>query len=467
MQHDIYHQKSKFCISDTFKLHYDVNHVDNIVKLYLNEKFDRGKMLIEKYNETNRVLNEESLTVVEYLNLEDSLKKSKECLKEIYNEDVLNDVLLFDSNIIVNNNNLNVINNYTNLVLENYYNESKYYILLLKGINEFINNHNKDTFIKFLEKEFNLDYKETLNKITKIYQTNFCEEPNFSLCSVPKEQLNKIPELYSYIAKLIIVIDDIKSIKYIKSDIIVDYIYIAKKYNPNITISRDLQYKNKCYCNIWYKNLPIDETGKHVCSCGFEAEEIKTDYLFDKTISKKAKDNFRKAFNLLQGNIRPPHYESIVQKLDKYFEKYSINIKKLISLQEYTSTGKIKGTTRDMLIIALKKINQSSHIIYINYYLREYFHWKIKTYKHIEDKVMLLYDETISWFVKVKDPSRNSAPNVWYHLLWLLLEIGEECYLEDFKIPENDSLVELENYRKKICQMRHMHFIPIMSMVKN
>jgi hypothetical protein len=460
MQYDVYNQKSKFCISDTFKLHYDVNHVDNIVKLYLNEKFDRGKSLIEKYKELNKQIEEKYFTVVEYLNLEDSLKKTKECLKEIYSESfiqTIEPITLFNSN---------VINNYTNFILENYYNESKYYIFILKGLNDFINNYNKENFIKVLEKDFSLDYIQTLNNITKIYGTNFCEEPNFSLCIAPKDILNKIPEIYSYIAKIIVLMDDIKTLKYIKSDIIVDYIYIAKKYNPNILITRDLQYKNKCYCNIWYKNLPVDENGKHVCSCGFEADEIRSDYLVDKTISKKAKDNFRKAFNLLQGNIKPPHYESIVQKLDKYFEKYSIPIKKLITLQDYTSTGKIKGTTRDMLVIALKKINQSSHIIYINYYLREYFHWKIKTYKHLEDKVMLLYDETISWFVRIKDPSRNSAPNVWYHLLWLLLEIGEECYLEDFKIPENDSLVELENYRKKICQMRHMHFIPIMSMVK-
>jgi len=124
--------------------------------------------------------------------------------------------------------------------------------------------------------------------------------------------------IYNYLAKIIVTIDDHKILKYIKSDIIVDYIYIAKKYNPNIFISREIQFKNKCYCNIWYKNLPIDETGKHVCSCGFEADEIKSDISFDKTISRKAKNNFRKAFNLLQGNIKPPQYDSIVKKIKQF-----------------------------------------------------------------------------------------------------------------------------------------------------
>lgn len=461
--------KSKYSISDTFKLNYDVFHVDNIVKLYLNEKFDRGKNLIDKYHELYNSNNSNNsnnyMTIVERINLQDSLKKLKDQLIEIYPESIILNLTSSDTKTNI----MPIIENITNSTIENYQSESKYYLLIIKGLNDYIHTNKKPNFIHFLEREFYIDYNATSNNITKLYNSeSFCEEPNHSLLKLKSNSnINISNEIYTYVSKSIVLMDDLKTLKYIKSDIIVDYIYIAKKYNPAIRITRELQYKNKCYCNIWYKHLPIDETGKHVCSCGFEAEEIKSDYFFDKTISKKAKDNFRKAFNLLQGNIKPPHYDSVILKLDKYFEKYSIDIKKMISTKEYTSTGKIKGTTRDMLITALKKINQSSHIIYINYYLREYFHWNIKKYNHIEDKVMMLYDETISWFVKVKDPGRNSAPNVWYHLLWLLLEIGEECYLEDFKIPENDSLVELENYRKKICSMRHLHFIPIMSMVKN
>jgi hypothetical protein len=446
--------KSKYSISDTFKLNYDVNHIDNIVRLYIIEKFDRGKNIIEQYKIEYDNLHNNYLTMVEYLNLECSLKKLKQQIIEIYNSDIMID---------------NINNNYTNFILQNYHSDSKHYLLLIRGMNEYINNNRKDYLINILEKDFYVNYNETLKKIENTYNITFssCEEPNWSLCVLNSNSENISREIYNYVIKIIVTMDDKKFLKYIKSDIIVDYIYVAKKYNPNIYISRDIQYKNRCYCNIWYKNLPVDESGKHVCSCGFEEQEISTEYCFDKTISKKAKDNFRKAFSLLQGNIKPPHFDSIVLKLDKYFENYSINIKKLIKSRDYITNGKIRGTTRDMLVTALKKIGYSSHTVYINYYLREYFHWNIKKYNEIEDKIMLLYDETISCFVKIKDPQRNSAPNVWYHLLWLLLEIGEECYLEDFKIPENDSLVELENYRKKICALRHVHFIPIMSMVKN
>lgn len=465
--------ESKYSIIDTFSMNYDIHSINSITRLYITDKFEKSRSTIEKYKELNtKLTTDKSLTIVQKINIRQNMDILRKEIQDVYNIETntpLSDILTLE------------INNFTiNYILENYSNDTEYYITLTKALSEYMITHNIDNLTNTLYNTFNIDYSKTTEKIKTIYSESDNIIPDHKICvytnqtsdtNIEQKHIHtKKQDIYNYIAKIVIIIynkkDVHKSLKYIRSDIIADYITIAKQYNPHIKISRILNFKNCCYCNIWYKKLPVDENGKHVCPCGFEAEDLSFEYKSDNGISRKSKDNFRKAFNLLQGNIRPPNYKSVVKKLDEYFNKYNIDIKSIVESKVYTENGKIKGTNRDMLITALKKTGYSSHTIYIQYYLQEYFNWNIKKYTSLEEDIMRLYDETISIFIKIKDTDRNSAPNVWYHLLWILLELGQECYIEDFKIPENDSLVELEGYRKKICATRGMKFLPIMSMVK-
>lgn len=239
--------------------------------------------------------------------------------------------------------------------------------------------------------------------------------------------------------------------------IIDKYLKIAKKY-IQINITRIITKEINCCLNCKTSLDGITSTNEGIIRCINCHNEHKI-VNFVKTIqindNENDIENFIKALMRYQGlQNNPPTI--LYTKLDNYFKERELPISKEIKSLPYNEYGKKGNTNKEMLFIALSNIGYSSYYEDINLIGHIYWDWKLPNLTHLKDKILRHYTITQKSFYKIpiEIRCRISSLGTQYRL-WRHLElVGHPCYMNEFKIAENnDSLQNHHRIWKMMCEL--------------
>jgi hypothetical protein len=149
-------------------------------------------------------------------------------------------------------------------------------------------------------------------------------------------------------------------------------------------------------------------------------------------------NNFIKAINHYQGNIKPAQYEmeDVRAKLDEYFIAEGLPTGEQIkATRPLNSRGQREGTTVDMMHRAMKTKKIKCYDC-INYVCREYWGWVLPDISHLEDVIISDYNKTqaVRSSLTVEERGGKSNIPVRLRLCEHLKKRGWNCDVEDFKL---------------------------------
>lgn len=166
-------------------------------------------------------------------------------------------------------------------------------------------------------------------------------------------------------------------------------------------------------------------------------------------------ENFIKTLSRYEGlQQSPPNI--IYNKLDIYFKERGFMNANDIKQLPYNTDGKKGNTNREMLCNALSNIGYSDYYEDFNLIGHIYWGWKLPNLINIKPIILEHYKITQKCFFKIPLEIRNriSSLGTQYRLWRHLQLLGYECYMEDFKIAENnDSLQNHHRLWKLMCEL--------------
>lgn len=244
-----------------------------------------------------------------------------------------------------------------------------------------------------------------------------------------------------------------------------DYLNVAKDY-ANINITRRINPKAaSCReCDNLLTEDDVNEMGITQCSyCMSEYNTVvskssEKDGIYSKASSSTADDtaeNFKRAIVRYQGlqNIKIP--DKLYVDLDKYFNSRGRVNNEEIKKLPLNERGRRGDTNCKMLFSALKDIGSSKYYEDVNLIGHKYWGWELPNISHLVDQIMSDYHKTqiVYYNMSVSERERSSSLGTQYRL-WRHLQLrGHECYVDEFKLPDNqESLATHNRVWRIMCQ---------------
>ena len=225
-----------------------------------------------------------------------------------------------------------------------------------------------------------------------------------------------------------------------KLSLVRNYIQIASLYsNIKMTLRESNDINNCPYCNQILENI----SDTLVCySCGIKQNMLSNDMTYNDinrmnttTNTYVNKITFLKIIENYQGKETVKFKENMTILIKQYclinnFDKYTL--------------------TPDSLRVVLKKIGYSEYYEHSNLFLSIYINRALPDISQYEDHLMQLYDIFSQKYQEVKGTERDSAMNVWYILLVLIKKLDISYNMDDFKLPEKNTLLTLDIITKRV-----------------
>lgn len=241
--------------------------------------------------------------------------------------------------------------------------------------------------------------------------------------------------------------------------IINQYLKLAKKYIV-IQVTRKIDKKTVCMncgsdlednhnetvirCHLCHNEYQIINTTKYTDN--YNMQYINTD---------SDDENFTKALMRYQGlQNNPP--KILYTKLENYFKERGFPDAEMIRSSPYDDHGKKGNTNKKMLCTALANIGYATYyedILLIGHVLWD---WILPDLTDVKDTILAHYAITQKAFYKIPASVRQriSSLGTQYRLWRHLQLVGHECYMEDFKIAENnDSLQNHHRLWRMMCEL--------------
>lgn len=157
-------------------------------------------------------------------------------------------------------------------------------------------------------------------------------------------------------------------------------------------------------------------------------------------------ENFRKAFARYQGLQNKPD-DKLYKDLDDYFIRCGRPIGDDIKLLPLNNRGRRGDTNHKMLLSALSETGHSEYYEDVNLIGHEYWGWELPNVAHLKEQIERDYIETQKAYYQIpKDERlRNSSLGTQYRL-WRHLQLrGHVCYMDEFKIAENNDSIRIHH----------------------
>ncbi len=238
------------------------------------------------------------------------------------------------------------------------------------------------------------------------------------------------------------------------------YLKIAKKY-IEIHVNRIVNHKIQCLnCQSSLDEFNHKEGYIRCTTCHNEYQSINTtkytdNYNMQYINIENEDENFTKALMRYQGlQNNPP--KILYSKLDNYFKERGFPNAEAIRLLPFDDRGKKGNTNKKMLCSALASIGYASYYEDVNLIGHIYWDWKLPDLTHLKCLILKHYAQTQKSFYKIPSEVRQriSSLGTQYRLWRHLQLVGHVCYMEDFKIAENnDSLQNHHRLWKMMCQL--------------
>jgi hypothetical protein len=165
-------------------------------------------------------------------------------------------------------------------------------------------------------------------------------------------------------------------------------------------------------------------------------------------------ENFLKAFYRYQGLQDPPD-PIIYQKLDAYFRQFGMPTGDEIKQLPLNKRGRRGMTDHKMLEVALSNIGHPEHYEDINLIGHLYWGWTQHNLMHHKETLIYIYQKTQCIFhsIPAEERGRESSLGTQYRLWRELQLVGHECYMDEFKIPDDtDSLNNHDHLWRRMCE---------------
>ncbi len=276
---------------------------------------------------------------------------------------------------------------------------------------------------------------ENINKSTKLYQYKLEAEPLLEQYKLHKSNVEE------------------------RLKIINDFLKLARKYII-IQVTRQLNYKTVCVsCKISLDDMMCNDGMIRCPNCNYEYRMINATKYTDNNLqhinTENDDENFAKALMRYQGLQNNPS-KALYEKLDVYFKERGFPDAASIKLMPYDDRGRKGNTNKKMLCTALSSIGYASYYEDVNLIGHIYWDWKLPDLTHLKDLIMKHYMITQKSFYKIPTNVRQriSSLGTQYRLWRHLQLVGHICYMDDFKIAENnDSLQNHHRLWKMMCQL--------------
>lgn len=235
------------------------------------------------------------------------------------------------------------------------------------------------------------------------------------------------------------------------------YLDIARDYIQIDIIRNNKRPSDICFgCGESIAKIAINEDGTRRCpNCFTEhAVIIMTKLAKDgarlnsgNNTDDESIENFMKTFTRYQGLQPETPDESLYDELDQYFADdprlSRDNIRKL----PLNSRGRRGDTNHLMLRDALSKIGRPEYYDYVNYIGHIYWGWTLPNVMHKKERVIDIYVKTQRVFYQIpaEERGRTSSLGTQYRLWRILQLVGHECYMDEFKIAENQESLRIHN----------------------
>ena len=278
------------------------------------------------------------------------------------------------------------------------------------------------------------------------------------------EEINKGTKLAHYKSLSEPFIEKYQQIKKNKEEgllVVIDqYLKLAKKY-IQINIVRTVHQQNICLnCNT---SLEENNSTEGVIRCHrchneyqiINATKYTDNYNMQYINVENDDENFTKALMRYQGlQNNPP--KNLYTKLDVYFKERGFPDANMIRALPFDQRGKKGNTNKKMLCSALSSVGYANYYEDVNLIGHIYWDWKLPDLTAIKDTILKHYAVTQKSFYKIPSHVRQriSSLGTQYRLWRHLQLVGHICYMEDFKIAENnDSLQNHHRLWKMMCEL--------------
>ena len=334
--------------------------------------------------------------------------------------------------------------------------------------------------ILFLEEELNKKHDYiTYNKIISDINNHLKTIKDVKSGKRYDDYINLTSDIiyeYSNIKSDIKYLDFSEIIEYKESDIkvnhkiylIENYLQIAKKYiDIDVSRIRPERIDNCVNCSSSLKDIIPDENGIVIC----EVKNCQTEHITISNFKTKKEvyksgnsngddsiDNFIKAFLAYQGIVKMTKeaIKKLCDELDAYFISINKPIGEEIKKLPLNSRGRRGETTHKTLNMALSKIGKTEHYKHTNFIGHIYWGWKLPNVSHLEEIIKRDYIKTQKAYNQIPEDvrERSSSLGTNYRLYRHLQLRGHKCYMDEFKIAENDKSIRIhDNTWRLTCEL--------------
>lgn len=313
-------------------------------------------------------------------------------------------------------------------------------------INQFIINYlkNNDTKIIDLEKENQVMNKKLKNECSCIVEYKKYKKDIEHIEKEINDLKNKTVE--SYIKNSKNILDKLKDKNSKTSEknyisIIEEYLNFIKNYiNTNIVkdFHMDPDFCHECNNS---SEIKINKEGLSYCSNCFHEKEITTNVPFykdldiqDNNYSKKCikvEDNFYKTISRIQGkqNMIP---DKILEDIENYLNRNTNITTSDIKNMPLNKHNKKEGTSREMLLNALKETGNESKYKDFNLIASMIWGWKLPDLSSYEELIIQDYEKCQRFYDEIKKNGKKtglkSDIRLFLHLRALNIDIDQEHF---------------------------------------
>jgi hypothetical protein len=164
-------------------------------------------------------------------------------------------------------------------------------------------------------------------------------------------------------------------------------------------------------------------------------------------INDESIDNFLRSFICYNGLQTDIPDQSLYDELDEYFMQNDRPTGEEIRELPLNERGRRGDTTHEMLWYALSQIGRSDYYKDTNLIGHVYWGWLLPDTMQFREKIISDYHKTQKVFYKIppEERGRDSSLGTQYRLWRHLQLVGYECYMDEFKIAENQESIRTHN----------------------
>jgi hypothetical protein len=268
---------------------------------------------------------------------------------------------------------------------------------------------------------------------------------------------------------------NVESMMY-RHELISSFALIASKYY-DIKIVRDIKQHDlfKCQCGESITITTVDETGSYICDkCNYQTflpcYVTNVDANGANNNNNKSSDydnweNLHKEFQKIQGLQHDKIPESLLLKLDKYFDSKGIasrNTYEKYSVEDRSWYQGRKGTDIEIMVKALQDIKEPDYYEDVHLLAKKVWGWELADLSGYESRISEDYKATQKVFLEM-DKERKSSLGTRYRLFKHLQLVGVNCQVKDFKMSIMREVInEHDELWEKMClgaNKKNIYFI--------